>query len=49
MNRTLERGRDWRIERVTVEYDTTPEFEDTAYGSVGGGQCGEVDFVNVWA
>jgi hypothetical protein len=38
-----------RRERVTVEYDATPGFEDTAYGSVGGGRCGEVEFVNVWA
>ncbi|KAF3035377.1 hypothetical protein E8E11_001547 [Didymella keratinophila] len=45
-NGTLE-GR--RSDRATVYYDTTPGFEDTTYGSVGGGQCGDLAFVNVWA
>jgi len=44
-NGTLEGG---RRDRATVYYDTTPGFEDTAYGSVGGGQCGDFDFMNVW-
>lgn len=35
-------------ETVDVYYDATPGYEDDSYGSVGGGQCGELSFVDLW-
>lgn len=36
-------------ETATAYYDTSPDLGYNAYGSAGRGQCGELDFVNVWA